>query len=141
MSLPNPHSIQALWDDSLLTGISTIDQQHRDIATLGAKILQETHLPLASEQFGDFFAEFWQLVADHFETEEKFMRTLDLPNETVQAHIREHSALLERLIQANVHSSTISEWKHVSDIAHELITIIVDHIVHFDLGLRNAATA
>lgn len=140
MSLPNPRTILTLWDDSLLTGIPSIDQQHRDIAKLGAKILQEARLPLASERFGDFFAEFWQLVADHFETEEKLLRTLDLPDETVQAHVREHSALLEKLIQANIHSSSLSEWKHVSDIAHELITIIVDHIVHFDVGLKNAAT-
>jgi hemerythrin-like metal-binding protein len=140
MSLPDSRTIPTLWDDSFLTGIPTIDQQHRNIAKMGAKILQEARLPLVSERFGDFFVEFWQLLADHFETEEKLMRTLDLPDETVQAHFREHSALLERLIQANIHSLSRSEWKHVSDISQELISIIVDHLVRFDACLKNTAT-
>lgn len=139
MSLPTSLSTLELWDETLLTGIPAVDQQHRDIARLGAKMLKETGLPLTSERFGDYFAEFWQLVADHFETEEKLMRTLGLPQDLLEIHVREHSALLERLIQANIHSATVSEWKHVSDIAHELITIIVDHIIHFDLSLKSAA--
>lgn len=139
MSLPASLTTLELWDETLLTGIPAVDRQHRDIARLGAKMLKETGLPLTSERFGDYFAEFWQLVADHFETEEKLMRTLGLPDDQVEVHIREHSALLERLIQANVHSAMVSEWKHVSDIAHELITIIIDHITHFDLSLTSAA--
>lgn len=140
MSLPTSLSTLELWDETLLTGIPSVDEQHRDIARLGAKMLKETRLPLTSERFGDYFAEFWQLVADHFETEEKLMRALGLPSEQVEIHTREHSALLERLIQANIHSATVSERKHVSDIAHELIAIIVDHIIHFDLGLKSAAS-
>ncbi|MBL8403226.1 MAG: hemerythrin family protein [Dechloromonas sp.] len=140
MSLPTSLSTLELWDEALLTGIPTVDQQHRDIARLGAKMLKETGLPLTSERFGDYFAEFWQLVADHFETEEELMRTLGFPKDQVDVHTREHSALLERLIQTNIHSTTVSEWKHVSDIAHELIAIIVDHIIHFDLSLKSATT-
>lgn len=140
MSLPTSLNTLELWDETLLTGIPTVDQQHRDIARLGEKMLKETGLPLTSERFGDYFAEFWQLVTDHFETEEKIMRSLGLPSDLLEVHTREHSALLERLIQANIHSTTLSEWKHVSDIAHELITIIVDHIIHFDLNLKNAVT-
>lgn len=138
MSLPNSLNALELWDETLLTGIPTVDRQHRDIAILGAKMLKETGLSLTSERFGDYFAEFWQLVADHFDSEEKIMRTLGLPKDVVEIHTREHSALLERLIQANIHSATVSEWKHVSDIAHELIAIVVDHIIQFDLSLKNA---
>ncbi len=79
MSLPTSLSTLELWDEALLTGIPTVDRQHRDIARLGAKMLKETGLPLTSERFGDYFAEFWQLVADHFETEEELMRTLGFP--------------------------------------------------------------
>ena len=68
MSLPTSLSTLELWDETLLTGIPSVDEQHRDIARLGAKMLKETRLPLTSERFGDYFAEFWQLVADHFET-------------------------------------------------------------------------
>lgn len=138
MSLPTSLSALELWDESLLTGIPVVDQQHRDIATVGAKMLKETGLPLTSERFGDYFAEFWRLVAEHFQTEEQVMHTLGLPRDLIEVHTQEHSALLERLIQTNIHSTTISEWKHVSDIAHELISIVVDHIIHFDLNLKSA---
>lgn len=141
MSLPAALDARAMWDDSLSTGISAIDDQHRDIAQLGAKMLKESGLSLTSEEFGDYFADFWRLVADHFDAEEKIMRTLNLPDDVLQAHIHEHSALLERLIQLNIHSAAVSERKNVSDIAHEVITIVVDHIVHFDLALRKTSAA
>lgn len=139
MSLPAALTTQSMWNESLSTGISTIDEQHREIALLGEKMLQESELSLTSEEFGDYFASFWRLVADHFDAEEKIMQSLNLPDDVVQSHIQEHSELLEKLIQLNVHSGAVSKHKNVADVTHEVINIVVDHIIHFDLGLRHAA--
>lgn len=126
----------SFWDDSLLIGHAVIDEQHKAIAQLGDRILRDPTLLLTSDAGSSFLHDFYQLVAQHFETEEIVMRRMRLDSTQLSAHIDEHSRLLDLIVSYSVDFLRSREMKTVADITQDLFGVVIDHVVNFDLTLR-----
>jgi len=126
----------SFWDDSLLIGHSVIDEQHKAIALLGDRMLREPALPLSSDAGSCFLHDFYRLVALHFDTEEIAMRRMQLAPEVLKAHFDEHSRLLDQIVSYSVDFSRNRQVRTVGDITQDLFGVIIDHVVNFDLALR-----
>lgn len=126
----------SFWDDSLLIGHGVIDEQHKAIAQLGDRMLREPALPLSSDAGSCFLHDFYRLVALHFDTEEIAMRRMQLAPEVLKAHFDEHSRLLDQIVSYSVDFSRNRQIRTVGDITQDLFGVIIDHVVNFDLTLR-----
>ena len=122
----------SFWDASLETGIQIIDEQHRAIAELGDRLARDPRTALGSETGTSFLQTFYRLLAQHFDTEEALMRSLDMPEPLRHAHFQEHSRLLERVIALSISQIGENGPKRVSDITRDLLHIIVEHVAHDD---------
>jgi len=132
------HDSQAatsFWDASLETGIQIIDEQHRAIAELGDRLVRDPRTALGSETGTSFLQTFYRLLAQHFETEEGLMRSLDMPEPLRHAHFQGHSRLLERVIALSINQIGENGPKRVSYITRDLLHIMVEHVAHDDRQL------
>lgn len=124
------------WDDSLRIGIDLIDEQHKAIAELGARVARAPEMSLSSESGVDFLGSFYKLIAFHFETEEQLMARICAPGDWQRAHIREHSALLETIVSYSYEQTLGTGPARIAEIVQDLQRIIVDHVIDFDFGFK-----
>lgn len=125
-------SATSFWSADLETGIPVIDEQHRAIAELGDRLVRDPRTALGSETGTSFLQTFYRLLAQHFETEEALMRSLDMPEALRHAHFQEHSRLLERVVALSINQIGESGPKTVADITRDLLHIIVEHVLKSD---------
>lgn len=83
-------------DAAMLTGVSVIDIQHREITEIIIRLLVHPHQYLEVPLMAATLNELGDLIALHFESEELFMRHVGLPAPDLEAHQREHADLLGR---------------------------------------------
>jgi hemerythrin len=109
------------WTDSLLTGIKEIDDQHRVLFDVIAR------LELAVSQEDKWSAVHYALVElssyvnIHFAVEESLMRLHDYPD--LEAHIASHRAFSAELAEIKKHS--IRE-----DVSESMTTLVKTWLVH-----------
>lgn len=124
------------WTHSRDTGILIIDDQHQAIAELGRTMMQRGNLSLDSEEAQSRLQSFLNILSIHFDTEELHIKKFPLSEDAKQAHINEHTALLEKLISLFTLSSAKLKSTRLGDLGPMLMDIIFDHITRFDLALK-----
>lgn len=137
-SAPAPSRLgtDPFWSDTLNIGIPIVDAQHRAIAALAYNIARHPDAALISEKGTDFLTDFHQVVAEHFDTEERLMKQSPLPEAAQRAHIEEHSALLERIVAYNFDETRRHGHRRVAEIMDDLSCFVVDHVVDWDSMLK-----
>lgn len=134
--LPTTVSPDSFWSDAWNIGIPIVDAQHQAIAALASKIARYPDAALNSELGVDFLTDFHQVLAEHFITEECVMRASAIPESLKQAHIQEHTALLEKIAHYSFEQAFKRGPKFVSEIMAELAQFIVGHVVEYDFMLK-----
>ncbi len=130
--------LTTIWDDALLLGIPVIDQQHQEIAKLVDKFLAGPDEALTSEAGSEFLADFQRLLALHFTTEEVMMgRSASLNSGSVVEHKGEHTAILDQFANLIFDLAISKKDIHFSEILPMVETAVIDHIINFDLALKN----
>lgn len=124
------------WNAALNIGIPIVDAQHRAIAALAYNIARHPEAALISEKGIDFLTDFHQVVAEHFETEERLMKQSPLPERVKRAHIEEHSVLLEKIVAYNYDETRRRGHRRVAEIMEDLCRFVVDHVVDYDFMLK-----
>lgn len=89
------HRDPIVWDDSLATGDTAIDEDHRHLVTLVQRLADAVEANSSEQIIGDVLCELADHCGAHFNREEHFMkvtRYYDLP-----AHHDEHSKMIAAL--------------------------------------------
>lgn len=128
----------SLWDASLITGIPVIDEQHQALAACADKILKSHDVPLNSETGVDFLTEMTRLLLAHFSTEESILDASSLPRHARDAHIEAHTNIIEAVTSLNCSFSTDAATVMVSEIAPLIRSMVIDHVIEYDLALHAA---
>jgi hemerythrin len=81
------------WDDSLDTGVYTLDQQHRDLFEEVNKLLLATAKHEGHKIVGKFLEYLGRYVAEHFATEADLMEKTGYP--AMEEHLAAHRAFEE----------------------------------------------
>jgi hemerythrin len=125
----------SLWDDSLKIGVPVIDAQHRELAHLADRVLQQSHISLSSESGVDFLTNMTRLLSLHFDTEELLMRRISFPEAEREAHFAMHTHILEQITSLSFDMTQGTKSANISDVALLLRAILIDHVVTFDRSL------
>lgn len=134
---PAERGPECFWSDAWNVGIPIIDTQHQAIATLAAKIARHPEAALNSELGVDFLLDFHQLIAEHFDTEERVMQAMALPEGAQQAHVEEHSMLLAKIASYAFDRTSDDGPKYVAELMSDLGEIIVGHVLKYDFTLKS----
>lgn len=123
-----------IWNDSYCTGIAIIDSQHKSIVDQINNLIDnldsedKSHLSLEIIKLLDRYS------AEHFATEEKYMKNSDYPN--IEAHIKQHHAF-----KMNAVKSAIKLVKGVETVPEETILYLrnwwSNHILKTDMEYKN----
>lgn len=122
-------------DAAILTGISLIDTQHREITEIIIRLLVHPHEHLGAPLMTDTLRELGALIALHFESEELFMKHVGLPAPELEAHQREHAELLSRY-QRLAQQPEMHDAAGPCDVCLAVEQWMTDHIHAHDLALR-----
>lgn len=127
------------FDDSMLLGVPVLDGQHKALADLLARLQQYPDLPLRSEEVGEILPQFLRLMLQHFETEELYMKSSDMPREEFEAHQSAHSEILSRVANLQFDAMKQPDLK-VSHLFDNFNTWVIEHLLSQDLAIRGYLT-
>lgn len=112
------------WNDSYLTGIDEIDNQHKMIFKLANSIsTQNTQLEIASSVL-----ELYKYTRKHFNDEELFMEQNNYPD--LKLHQEMHNGLIENLNQ--ISATQLRNNDSINAFKIFIIKWIVEHIMVHD---------
>ncbi len=122
------------WDDSLMTGIEIIDNQHKELLNKINDLVNQ----LEKDNSNDVFLEaikFMKMYAlEHFETEQSYFETLDYP--MLQEHLDEHKKFIAKIQELEEKSQTFGNAIHLSiELNAYLIHWWYSHIKYYDKAL------
>ncbi|MCS7306671.1 MAG: bacteriohemerythrin [Thermoguttaceae bacterium] len=128
------------WDDSLLTGIPTVDAQHkelfRQVNAFHAAMLQGK----AREELGKLLDFLGRYTQQHFFDEERFMEQYRCV--AAATNKAAHQTLLKRFVELRQRfDQEKTNVQVVMDIYRELSDWLVNHVKAVDLLLRDAVQA
>ncbi len=83
------------WDSSFATGISELDEQHRQLFARVEALLQAIRRGSSREEVGRTLGFLEEYVRTHFAAEERLMRDAGYPG--LAAHVAEHQRLVDDL--------------------------------------------
>lgn len=123
------------WDDSLLTGLPVIDDQHKAIFDLLDRLSAIEDTSIRSETAAELFEELGQRLEEHFSTEEACLGRSGMPPAAVAAHVRDHQRIMEQYV--DIHFAIMAGQKlRVADVLDQAYHWAIDHIVEYDLDLK-----
>lgn len=127
----------AIWSSRFETGIPVIDKQHQTLFDAVNKLADSFKNGTASTQVKaslDFLVSY---TAEHFQTEEKYMKEMDYPKLT--SHMAEHAQLLGK---ARDLQAKLAEGKPVTvEVTAFLADWLKHHINEVDMGYVEFAKA
>lgn len=121
---------------SLMTGVASIDAEHGTLIDS----LRRLHLAPAgetrSESFLEVISQLGQQLIQHFDNEEKIIRTCDMPVTEVDEHILAHNEILEQYAQLQ---DDLMSGRHLAqaEILEMIQHWIMTHVVAYDLKIRD----
>ena len=127
-------------DSHLLIGIPQIDGEHQALFSVLERLKAQPAAHPSSEAFSEILNNFGQKIAEHFENEEAFLNNCGMPAADVAAHIEAHTAILTQYaeLQFDLMEGRTPDYP---DVVQMLGHWIVQHLVRFDLPIRNYRTA
>lgn len=127
---------ESLWDDALLIGVPAIDDQHKALAGLVARLRNRPDDDVHSEAVTDVLTGVGHLIALHFHTEEILIRRCGLPKAEVDAHVAAHNGMLEQITRINLAALDGRDLR-AAEIFETLKTWVIDHVVMHDINLKS----
>ena len=127
-----PAPVLPVWKDEYLTGIATIDEQHRHFfAVVGDLLLKAHRTDLARGDQEGALEELINYACYHFSTEEEWMQAHSYSAKDYKAHCREHALFVDDVKKLRTRMYT------GEDIFADLLTFasqwLVKHITKTDV--------
>ncbi len=128
------------WNDSLLTGVPTVDAQHKDLFRQVNAFHEAMKQGKAKEELGKLLDFLGRYTQQHFVDEERFMDQYQCSAAT--ANKAAHQALLKRFGELRQRLEQDKTGVQVAmEIYRELSDWLVKHVQGIDLQLRDAVQA
>lgn len=120
------------WDNSFSVHNSKIDDQHKKLFELAAKVEMVSDKPVSKGDVKDLLAEFFNYMKDHFNDEEKYMQLIAYPD--FEAHRKIHKEIIQTMI------NLIKDIKSTNDLKEKLYLIakkwLLEHILYEDMKVE-----
>lgn len=118
---------------TLLLGVPDIDRQHKELFHSLQHLLA---LGDDAEAASDVLSRLTQQIHHHFDAEEHYMASLDLPERTRREHEAAHLQIVEGMTR--IHLDSMFGFRlSVDEIAQRISDYIERHVLEFDLGLKS----
>lgn len=121
------------WKESLSTDVTSVDHQHQELMTAAQGFFARIHAGLSRGDMVIGLDHLIDLVADHFDHEERVMRNIALPD--LATHVHLHRALLEEIREFREEVALGMNERSPADIEHFLNIWLYRHIVEEDLKI------
>ncbi|OFX59368.1 MAG: hypothetical protein A2046_01340 [Bacteroidetes bacterium GWA2_30_7] len=122
-----------LWNDSYSVGIEEIDNQHKELLSLIAKLFNGTRFKKNIDEISDITDELTNFAIVHFQLEYNYMTKYSYPD--IKAHTDEHNEITRKL---NEFKFGLKNY-NVDDFASELMVLLkkwfVSHLTLTDKKL------
>jgi hemerythrin len=112
------------WDDALLTGDNTIDEDHRVLVELIERLQA---CPPADR--APLLAEFGRHAREHFDREDRLMQGTDFP--AADCHVAEHRAVLASVTEVQAELDA-GNFRNAIRLVDELAKWFPPHVQHLD---------
>ena len=117
------------WSDDLSVGIEEIDEQHKILVGLVARLDHAIRSQRGSQECASILGELIEYTVIHFAVEESLMRLLDYPG--YEAHKRTHAELVRQVVKLK--AKIDSGHSNISfELMHFLRQWLVQHIMGDD---------
>lgn len=120
------------WNDNLLTGIDTIDQQHKEFVATINMFIMKAEKDKNSINLNEIFESLSYYASVHFQAEESFMSASQFMDH--RNHEAEHKQILFKLKGLMIRGADPSEDKE--ELANEVLEFtrdwLVNHISNWD---------
>ena len=120
------------WDNSYSVHNSKIDEQHKKLFELAAKVEKISDKSVCKNEVKELLAEFFNYMKDHFNDEEKYMHMIGYPD------LEEHRKIHKEIIQLMI--NLIKDIKSTNDLKEKLYLIakkwLLEHILYEDMKVE-----
>ncbi|EAJ8779247.1 bacteriohemerythrin [Campylobacter upsaliensis] len=121
------------WDDSYSVHNAKIDEQHKKLFELAAKVEYMFDKPIYKNDIKNLLAEFFNYMKDHFHDEEKYMELIGYPE--LEAHRKIHKEIIQMMI------NLIQGIKTTNDLKEKLYMVakkwLLEHILYEDMKVEH----
>ncbi|WP_144674324.1 bacteriohemerythrin [Campylobacter jejuni] len=120
------------WDNSYSVHNAKIDEQHKKLFELAAKVEVVSDRPVSKNEVKELLAEFFNYMKDHFNNEEKYMQLIGYPD------LEEHRKIHKEMIQTMI--NLIKNIKSTNDLKEKLYMVtkkwLLEHILYEDMKVE-----
>lgn len=131
-----PTDEQLGFFQELHLGIPAIDEEHRRLFSLLHQLVVDPVRETTSEHFSEIITRINSELANHFRSEETYLKSCGMPEAAVSAHIEAHTQILHQLTDIHL-SMTLGLPPDYESTIRQVGDWIVKHVKAFDLQLRN----
>lgn len=122
------------WNDSFISGISEIDEQHKEFIFNINKLSSDYD---NTEELWAFILYIEDYIANHFQTEERYMKEFSFPEDMAFEHKQAHSKFIEDFTNIKIRL----ELENINIIKQDFITFLsewlAEHYTNIDMILIN----
>lgn len=123
-------------DPMLLIGVPVIDDEHRELARqLDELVGNPQDLP-DSANFLETLSQLGGQINAHFNNEERFFKSLGMPEALVSSHVQAHTDILVQYTQLNIDLMQ-GKAPNRTDVLRLIKDWIIGHIARHDLIIRD----
>lgn len=124
------------WNPKLETGISDIDEQHKEVCRIGRDIeqlLQFRCIGVTEKQLLDIVCELREYVAYHYYEEEQLMKKAGYSK--LAAHIKDHRKFTEYVRNIDCPAMRENPEKELQKLKNALQDMIFEHLLTWDMEM------
>lgn len=125
-----------IWDEGMSVGVEAIDNEHKQIITMLAKLTSADHGCLSTQDIEEVFAELELYVSKHFAREEALLEKISYNK--LAEHKASHQAFIEKIPQLKDRWLTEDNQASSEEITAFLHQWIIDHILEEDMDYAQA---
>ena len=118
------------WNDSLLIGVESIDNQHRDLVNRMDQLFAACCRGVGEDEAGDTIKFIVSYVNAHFKDEEELQSSYKYPDAT--AHKKLHADFVKRIIDLMQHLKAGDSTDFADKVNKILIDWFITHIITED---------
>ncbi|MFK5984880.1 MAG: bacteriohemerythrin [Pseudomonadota bacterium] len=119
------------WNDGMSVGIESIDNDHKKIFSIIAKIIDASHDMLTDELLNDIFSDLEYYAQSHFHREELLMEKIGYKH--LQLHKQTHNKFIEKIPELKAQLLTNNSYDVAEEINLFLHHWLIDHILVTDM--------
>lgn len=119
------------WTGSLVIGIKTIDDQHRQLVALVNELHESATAPAQHCPGPELVARLKAYAAEHFHVEEGYMQAFAYPE--FEAHQKEHEAFCDVVLSLG--NSCADGSAHPAELLEFLKSWLTNHILDVDMKM------